>query len=383
VVTHESDALVDLLTVVFADVRNGARRRLLRIHDHVVDVVDVAVAFADQHKRDLLGLEDVDQDLRFAGVNRIAAEGVLGLIQAQLSVQCQIAVKLHVHDRQLGKLHHVAAGGDDRADALFADLAQRLPRALRHVMNLVRQKCSVHIKENGFDHTDITLSVFPILPCSSVSSIALAPAGQKHFPPVHDRASARLLLGDAVDVAAAEGNLLGQHAHDFPVREHGLHLLHRQSVVLVAVLGENDGAVDNQEVHVRGNGNLAILSGNGSLHRVDGGRALQQAGLFGQAQLVYLQLAALGIRSFAQSFVGGLCLLIERILRILGPNAGHLAGGDEAGHVVDMTVGLVGIDAVLDPDDLLAVQVVAQHLLDLFLALVGVPALGQQAHLGG
>lgn len=46
-----------------------------------------------------------------------------------------------------------------------------------------------------------------------------------------------LLLGDTVNVAAAEGHLTGLHAHHLTVREHLLYLTHRQRIVLVAVLG--------------------------------------------------------------------------------------------------------------------------------------------------
>lgn len=46
-----------------------------------------------------------------------------------------------------------------------------------------------------------------------------------------------LLLGDAVDVAAAEGDLPGLDPHDLAVREHLLQLLDGQPVVFVTVLG--------------------------------------------------------------------------------------------------------------------------------------------------
>ena len=67
---------------------------------------------------------------------------------------------------------------------------------------------------------------------------------------------------------------------------------------------------------------------------------------------------------------------------VLRPDAGDLAGRDETRDVVDVPVRLVRVDAVLDPQHLLAAEVVADHLLDLFFALIGVAALREQAHLG-
>ena len=71
---------------------------------------------------------------------------------------------------------------------------------------------------------------------------------------------------------------------------------------------------------------------------------------------------------------------------VIGPDAGNFAGTDVAGDIVDVAVGLVGIDAVLDPDDLFQIQVFLQHHFDLFLVQIGNVTAGigvQQAHLGG
>ena len=51
-----------------------------------------------------------------------------------------------------------------------------------------------------------------------------------------------------------------------------------------------------------------------------------------------------------------------RKLGIVSPDAGHDARGDERGDVVDVTVGLLGVDALLDPDDLLDTQVILEVL---------------------
>ena len=47
-----------------------------------------------------------------------------------------------------------------------------------------------------------------------------------------------------------------------------------------------------------------------------------------------------------------------------------------------MAIGLVRIDAVLDPDDLFEIEVFHELRLDLFLGHIGVAAFGEQAHLG-
>lgn len=192
-----------------------------------------------------------------------------------------------------------------------------------------------------------------------------------------------LLLGDAVDVAAAEGDLPGLDPHDLAVREHLLQLLDGQPVVFVAVLGGDNGPVDDEKVHIRGDADLAVFPGGGALHGVDGLCPLQIAGLFRQAQLVHRQAAALGIGGLAQGAEGVLGRLIEGVLRVLGPDARHLSRGHEAGHVVNMAVGLIGVDTVPQPDDLLAPQIAAELFFNIPAAQLRVPSRGQQAHLRG
>ena len=62
-------------------------------------------------------------------------------------------------------------------------------------------------------------------------------------------------------------------------------LLDGQLVVFIAVLRGDDGPVDDEEIHIRGDADLAVFPGYGTLHGVDGLGALQPAGLTGQAQL--------------------------------------------------------------------------------------------------
>ena len=51
----------------------------------------------------------------------------------------------------------------------------------------------------------------------------------------------------------------------------------------------------------------------------------------------------------AQGLVGLMALAVEGVVLIVGPDAGHHARGDEGGHVVDVAVGLLGVDALLAP----------------------------------
>lgn len=95
-----------------------------------------------------------------------------------------------------------------------------------------------------------------------------------------------------------------------------------------------------------------------------------------------MSLAALGVGRLAERFVSVLCLLVERMILIFGPDASDLARTDEAGNVVDVAVGLKRIDAVLDPDDLFKIEVLLELLLNFFLGHAGVAAFGEQAHLG-
>ena len=108
---------------------------------------------------------------------------------------------------------------------------------------------------------------------------------------------------------------------------------------------------------------------------------MQQAGLLRQAELVYLELSALGVRRLAQLPVRRLRLLVERVLGIVRPDARDLARAHEARHVVDVPVRLRRIYAVAYPDYLFEVEVLLELLLYLLLRHVGVAALAEQAHL--
>ena len=63
--------------------------------------------------------------------------------------------------------------------------------------------------------------------------------------------------------------------------------------------------------------------------------------------------------------VSGLCFFIEWVSRIIRIDAGNFTGTDEAGDIIDMSICLVGIDAVLDPDDRIDIQIIFLFLLDL------------------
>ena len=116
---------------------------------------------------------------------------------------------------------------------------------------------------------------------------------------------------------------------------------------------------------------------------VNGIRSLQIYRRFGQAQLVHLERSPLGIGLLAQKFVSVTRFLVKGVLLVVGVNACHLTGGDKASHVVNVSVGFVGVNAVGQPQHLGAAKVFAKHLLDLLLIHVGISSGGEQAHFGG
>ena len=70
---------------------------------------------------------------------------------------------------------------------------------------------------------------------------------------------------------------------------------------------------------------------------------------------------------------------------ILGPDAGNFTGADEASNIINVTVGFIGIDTVLDPDNLFQIQVFLQHHFDLIFVQIRNITAGigvQQAHFG-
>ena len=98
---------------------------------------------------------------------------------------------------------------------------------------------------------------------------------------------------------------------------------------------------------------------------------------------MHLQPAAFGVGGLAQGGAGGPGRLIEGVGGVVRPDTGHLAGPHKAGNVVDVAVGLAGVNAVLEPDHLVHIQILFQLLLDLALGHVGVAPRAQKAHLGG
>ena len=122
--------------------------------------------------------------------------------------------------------------------------------------------------------------------------------------------------------------------------------------------------VGDQVVHVGGDQRLVGNARLGVLVGVDGvaGSLVHEQRVHGHAELVDLHLAALGVNGVGEGLVDGVALLVERILGIVSPDAGHDARSDECGDIIDVTVGLLGVDALLDPDDLLDTQVILEVL---------------------
>ena len=114
---------------------------------------------------------------------------------------------------------------------------------------------------------------------------AAPPAGRHGVAGRHAPAplAGRLLLRDAVHVAATEHDLAPGHGDDATVREHPLQLGLDHGVIRVVEGRQNDAAVDDQEVEVGGGRLVAGPARDGALRRVDApglvGRDLEHAGM--------------------------------------------------------------------------------------------------------
>ena len=188
-----------------------------------------------------------------------------------------------------------------------------------------------------------------------------------------------------MDVAAAVDDLAGHNADNFAVWVGGLDVLERLCIVGVAELRHEHRAVNGQEVEVTG---LKGVLGRTRQHALDGidCRSLLLGHVYRGRRhnyLVHFELAALGVGCLGKSLVGLLALLVELVVGIVGPHAANLTRRAKARNVVHMTVRLKRVDAVLDPNNLLDAQVLAEFCLDLLLGVLRIAVLVEQAHLSG
>lgn len=219
----------------------------------------------------------------------------------------------------------------------------------------------------------------PGRPGRTAPRLAIRPAGCPS-----GLARRRLLLGDAMDVAAAEEDLAPRDHHHLVLGEHALEDRPGLGVLGIVEARRDDAAVDDQEVHVgagQANGGIARLAALDDIHAV--ALFLGRVQRAGDRHLVYHQLASLGVAAFFQHAEGGLAAQVVRVVLVVGPGQQHLAGTHVAAEVVDVAVGLVVVEAVRQPDDALHRKVVAQGPLDLRLAQVRVAVVVEQAFLGG
>ena len=158
----------------------------------------------------------------------------------------------------------------------------------------------------------------------------------------------------------------------------------RHVVVGVVERRQDDAAVDDEEVEVGRGGLVAGPPRDRALGAVDApGLVLGDLHDRRHRHGDDLERAALRVGGLAQHAQVVLQELVAPVVLVLGDGGQHDAGPHEAGDVVDVAVGLVGVDALGQPDDLLDVQVVAQVLLDLLARQVRVAAGAEQALLGG
>ena len=119
-----------------------------------------------------------------------------------------------------------------------------------------------------------------------------------------------------------------------------------------AVDGHDDQAVGDDEVHVRSRRDLAervaVEADAGDAH--------------------HLELAAARVARSFERAGNGVERLAVRIVIARRRLADDAAGPDEAGDVVDVTVGVVVLQALVDPDDLLGAEGFAERGLGLRLA---------------
>ena len=137
-------------------------------------------------------------------------------------------------------------------------------------------------------------------------------------------------------------------------------------VVVALVGGKDDQAVGDIEVGVAGGKPLPFV--------VDGR---------GHGQLDNSGLLAVGQ---AATVEGGEVLLqglVVAVVFVALDSGDDGVGGDETAQVVDMTVGVVAVDAVTQPDDIVQSIVVAQITLDVGLRQLGVAVGIEQARGGG
>ena len=78
---------------------------------------------------------------------------------------------------------------------------------------------------------------------------------------------------------------------------------------------------------------------------------------------MYFQLAALCVCLLTQELIRILRLLIERMILIICIDTNHFARSNKASYVVNVSVGLIGIDPVFYPDYFICIQVIFQDLL--------------------
>ncbi len=186
-----------------------------------------------------------------------------------------------------------------------------------------------------------------------------------------------------MDIATAQQDLAGLHADHVVLREDLL-----QDALGLAVGGGiqqrvDDAIVGDEEVHV-GTGQTPLC-----LTRYTGA-ALDAGGfLFGAEQRARLgqlpdfKLATLGVHGGLEHLEGGQGAGVLGIGLVVGPVQGHFTRAHEAAHVVDVAVGLVHVDALVQPDKAGDAQIVAQVSFNLLLGEIRVAVLVEQALGGG
>lgn len=170
-----------------------------------------------------------------------------------------------------------------------------------------------------------------------------------------------------MDGAEAPDEFGAVDADDFVLGQAGLKDVEGLAVVfLIAVGGDEERAVDEVEVDVGGGEAFSVI--------FDGGRHGDFDDFEGAAVLV-----AEGVELFADAFER----FVIGVFGVLFGGEDDLGGGDEAGEVVDVAIGVVAFDAAGEPADVGLAVVVFEVLLDAGAVEVGVAVFVEEAVGGG
>ena len=176
----------------------------------------------------------------------------------------------------------------------------------------------------------------------------------------------RLFVRHAVNGAQSPNQITAIDADHLPAGKALLQDVDGLLVSRTAVGGDEDYGVGDVEVGVTGGQALAV-----EIHRL------------GHGELHDVQRLSVETGHGFEEFVVLLKNLVVLVLRVVLDGDHHGVFVDEAGHVIDVAVGVVARDAVAEPEHLFDAEVAHELRLDLFFAQRGIAIGIEQAGCGG